>query len=754
MKLQALACAVAIVSGSLFFSNTINNAFAETAAPISTLTPTREQQLVTKQVATMVDRQHYLNMHLDAPTSERVLSMYFDSLDPDHIWFLQADIDEFTKKYGSTLGDKLKTGDLTPATEIYQRFRTRLNSYYQYSMQQLDVAQDLHRNDFIDTDREKAVFFATEAEQKAHWQKMLVSQLINLTINKEEEAAKQKALKDDPSLAAGQDLTPPEDLTPVNTLKKRFKRQLEQQKRVKNDRVVESVLNALLATYDPHSNFFAPVEAMELSRQTTLALEGIGVSIRPERGNEDYTKIETIVDGGPASKSGQVRSGDRIIGVGQDGEPIVDVIGWPSGEIVGLIRGKRGTKVTLRLLGAGAAANQARTITITRDVIQEEDAGVRTRVVTVKRDNGEKRVGVIEIPSFYLNYRARSQGGSYRSVSEDTNKALLSLQQQKVEGIVVDLRNNPGGSLEDVARMLGLLIKSGPLVQIRDSNGNVSVFRDEDGGYQAYSGPLAVIINLGSASASEIFSAAIQDYQRGIVIGSTTTGKGTAQEVKTDLLYPDSTLTLTKRKFYRVTGGSTQNKGVIPDVPLVSIYDEELGERKAKNALKWDTIQTAPYDREGVVAPFIPTLDVWSDQRVVSNPQFNYLKEIRRLSDKTKNEKQLSLNIDIRKKQMLEMEASQLAAENARRKLTGGAPYANWESYQAALDARSESRAKMKAAQRPQLPEDEAYVTESANILLDMVKLQKDHPTLTANDPPLPAPVVAAPAATTVSAAK
>ncbi len=363
MKLQAIACAVALVTGGLFFTNTFNDAFAETSTAISTLTPTREQQLVTKQVATLVDRQHYLNMHLDANTSERVLNMYLDSLDPEHIWFLQSDVNEFRTKYGKTLGDKLKLGDLNPAVEIYQRYRTRLNSFYQYSMQQLDVTQDLHRKDFIETDREKAPFFASEAEQKLQWQKMLVSQLINLTINKQEEAAKQKALKDNPALAAGQDLTPPEDLSPVNTLKKRYKRQIEQQKRVKNDRVVESVLNALLATYDPHSNFFAPVEAMELNRQTTLALEGIGVSIRPERGNEDYTKIETIIEGGPAGKSGQVRSGDRIIGVGQDGDPIVDVIGWPSSEIVGLIRGKRGTKVTLRLLASGAAANRARVVT-------------------------------------------------------------------------------------------------------------------------------------------------------------------------------------------------------------------------------------------------------------------------------------------------------------------------------------------------------------------------------------------------------
>ncbi|WP_051526441.1 carboxy terminal-processing peptidase [Alkanindiges illinoisensis] len=739
MKLQTLACAVALMTGGLFFSHTVNEAIAATTVNQQvTLAPTREQSLVTRQVATLVDRQHYLNMRLDADVSRRVLAMYIDSLDPDHTLFLQSDIDEFNKKYASSLGTSLKTGDLAPAFNIYDRYRTRLNSFYQFAMQQLDKNQNLHRNDFIELDREKAPFFNSKRDQQEHWQKMLVSQLINLNINKEEEAAKQQALKANPALAAGQDLTPPEDLTPVETLKKRYRRQMEQQTRIKSDRVLEKILNATLATYDPHSNYYAPIEAMELNRQTTLALEGIGVSIRPERGNEDYTRIETIVDGGPASKSGQVKSGDRIIGVGQEGEPIVDVIGWPSGEIVGLIRGKRGTKVTLRLLATGAAANQARVVTLTRDVIQEEDSGVRSRVVNVKRNDGEHKIGVIEIPSFYLNYRARREGNSYRSVSVDTQKALVSLQAQNVEGVVVDLRNNPGGSLEEVARMLGQFVKDGPVVQIRDGNGNVNVFRDEDGGEQIYSGPLAVIINLASASASEIFSAAIQDYQRGIVIGSTTTGKGTAQVQLDSLAYGQATLT--QRKFYRITGGSTQNKGVVPDVPLINIYDEDLGERKAKNALKWDTIQTAPYKREGVVTPFVPQVTTWSTQRTNAEPQFVYLSALKSIAEKTKDKKQSSLNIDVRKREIKDLEAETLRAENVRRTATGLQPYANWESYQAALDARSESRAKMKAAQRPPLPEDEAFVTESANILMDMVGLQKAHPDAKVSDPSITVP--------------
>ena len=394
--------------------------------------------------------------------------------------------------------------------------------------------------------------------------------------------------------------------------------------------------------------------------------------------------------------------------------------------------------MTLRLLATGAAANQARVVTLTRDVIQEEDSGVRSRVVNVKRNDGEHKIGVIEIPSFYLNYRARREGNSYRSVSVDTQKALVSLQSQSVEGVVVDLRNNPGGSLEEVARMLGQFVKDGPVVQIRDGNGNVNVFRDEDGGEQVYSGPLAVIVNLASASASEIFSAAIQDYQRGIVIGSTTTGKGTAQVQLDSLAYGQATLT--QRKFYRITGGSTQNKGVVPDVPLINIYDEDLGERKAKNALKWDTIQTAPYKREGVVTPFVPQVTTWSTQRTKAEPQFVYLSALKSIAEKTKDKKQSSLNIDVRKREIKDLETETLRAENVRRTATGLQPYANWESYQAALDARSESRAKMKAAQRPPLPEDEAFITESANILMDMVGLQKAHPDAKVSDPSITVP--------------
>lgn len=726
MKLQYLACAVALASGGLFFTHVVTEAMAatETQTILNDILPTQEQALVARQMATLVDRQHYLPMRLNTETSTKIFDMYIDSLDPDHALFLQSEVDQLRQMYARNFGLALKTGNLKPAYDIHALYRKRVKSYYDFMLAELKKPQNLNQpNETINTDREDAPFFNTQAEQQAYWKKVIVSQLINLTITKEEEAAKQQVLKENPELAAGENLVPPEDLTPVETLTKRYTRQLERITRLKSDDVLDRTLNAMLATYDPHSNYYPPIDAMELNRQTTLQLEGIGVTIRPERGNEDYTKIETLVEGGPASKTGQVRSGDRILGVAQEGEAMVDVVGWSSQELVGIIRGKRGTKVTLKLLAAGAPASQARLVTITRDVIQEEDAGLRTRVVEVDYQGKKQKVGVIEIPSFYLNYRARRAGSDYRSVAEDTANALVDLSKQKVAGVIVDLRNNPGGSLEEVAKMLGQVIKEGPVVQIRDGNGNVSIFEDTDGGEQLYSGPLAVMVNLASASASEIYSAAIQDYGRGIVIGSTTTGKGTAQIQLDSLAYGQATLT--QRKFYRVTGGSTQNKGVIPDIKLIDIYFEQFGERESKNPLEWDTIPTAAFKREGMIQPYIARLQQASDRRRANDPQFKYLDSYVSLAKETAEEDILSLDIDTRKAKIQALEARTLQAENLRRQETGLEPYPNWESYQAAIDARSEARAKMKAAKRPPLPEEEAFVTESAKILLDMIVAQQ-----------------------------
>ncbi|MGM8887188.1 carboxy terminal-processing peptidase, partial [Psychrobacter sp. 1U2] len=314
--------------------------------------------------------------------------------------------------------------------------------------------------------------------------------------------------------------------------------------------------------------------------------------------------------------------------------------------------------------------------------------------------------------------RARRNGEDYRSVSVDTEKAIKALNKENIDGLVVDLRNNPGGSLDEVAKMLGLFIKGGPLVQIRDNRGNVQVYRDDDGGKQLYDGKVVVLTNLASASASEIFAAAIQDYGRGLVVGSTTTGKGSAQ-IQLDNLALGSA-TLTQRKFYRITGGSTQNKGVVPDVELVNIYDDAtFGERAQKKALPWDTIKTAAYKPEGKFASdTLATLNQQSKIRQQQNPQFVYLSTLNDIRDMDDEKKPIDLDINSRRAKMELIEQRSLQAENKRLIATGKSPYANWDTYQAAMDAKFEERSKMKVDERPQLPEDEAFISEAAYLML------------------------------------
>ena len=292
MKLQTIACAVAVATGGFFFTHVVSEAIAANDTVVrqgaTQIQPTQEQALVTRQLATLVDRQHYLNQRLDSQMSKRILDFYIDSLDADHSLFLRSEVEKYQKQYGATLGMALKAGDLSAPYAIHALYRERLTEFYQFMLAELKKPQNLkQKNVFIDTDREKAPFFNSKAEQHEYWRKMLVSQLINLTLSREEEQAKQKALKENPSLANGQDLSGPEDLTPEQTLTKRYTRQLERIGRLKSDDVLDKALNAMTLSYDPHSNYFPPVDAIELNRQSSLQLEGIGVSIRPDRSNED-----------------------------------------------------------------------------------------------------------------------------------------------------------------------------------------------------------------------------------------------------------------------------------------------------------------------------------------------------------------------------------------------------------------------------------------------------------------------------------
>jgi carboxyl-terminal processing protease len=713
---QFTASVLALAIGGTALMQSYQGAVAAEAAT----TITSEQRQVARQVAALLDRSHYLDKRMDAKTGKEVLADYIDALDPNHSLFLQSDVDEFNKKYGDNFADYLKRGDLKAGFDIYNRFTQRSNEYYAFADKFLASKVNLNRNDTVIMNREKLPRFNTKTELQDFWQKQLTFQLIGLTINQDEEKSKDAFLQANADKYDTQELVKNEQRTPSQILANRLKRQKGQLERVSSDQILENVLNAAMAAYDPHSNYFAPVQTTEMQIQSTLELVGIGVSIQPDRKNPDYTRIVSLVDGGPAARSGQVKANDLIIGVAEDGKKMVDTVGWSTREIVNLIRGKKGTTVIIRIKAPNAPDSAARNVTLVRDVIQQEEAGVTHRVISVKDNNGvDKKIGVLEIPSFYLNYKARRAGEDYRSVSIDTENALKALNAQNVDGLVVDLRDDPGGSLDEVAKMIGLFVKSGPLVQIRDNRGNIQVYEDEDGGEQLFTKPMTVLVNLGSASASEIFAAAIQDYGRGLILGSTTTGKGSAQ-IQLDNLALGSA-TLTQRKFYRITGGSTQNKGVVPDIELVNVYDGlDYGERSMKNPLQWDTIRAAPYKPAGEYSQAtLKTLNQLSQQRQGSNPQFQYLSALNAIRKAEDDKKPVDLNLEKRKAYRLSLEDKTLQAENARRAALGEAPYPNWTAYQAAEDAKMEARSRMKSGERPKLPENEAYVIEAAKVMFD-----------------------------------
>lgn len=715
---QWLLSAASVGVAGLILTQSYGTAVANTDTDSFVQTP--EQKTTTRQVAALLDRSHYLNQPLDSKMGGEILSMYIDSLDPNHSLFLQSDVDEFKRKYGSDFGDRLKRGDLSAGADIFERYRLRSDEYFEMAKTLLNTNMDLTGKETIILDREKLGHFKTKKAQRDYWKRQIKFQLISITLGQEDEKAKEKIFLSNPDITRGQDLVRNDQRTPSEILLNRLTRQQGQMQRFNDDEIMETVLNTAMLTYDPHSNYYAPIQATELQIQSSLQLEGIGVSIRPDRKNPDYTRIVTLVEGGPAAKSGQIKPNDLIVGIAKDGKNMTDVVGWSTREIVGLIRGKRGTSVTLKLRQPNSPEASARTVTVVRDIIEQEESGVTQRVIEIQQPNDAtpKRIGVLEIPSFYLNYRARRNGEDYRSVSIDTERALKELNQENIDGLVVDLRNNPGGSLDEVARMLGLFIKSGPLVQIRDNRGNVQVYRDDDGGEQLYDGKMTVLTNLASASASEIFAAAIQDYGRGLIVGSTTTGKGSAQ-IQLDNLALGSA-TLTQRKFYRITGGSTQNKGVVPDVELVNIYDDAtFGERAQKKALPWDTIKTAAYKPEGKFTNnTLATLNQQSKIRQQKNPQFVYLSELNDIRDMEDEKTPIVLDINSRREKMKLVEKRTLQAENKRQKASGERTYANWNTYQAAIDAKFEERSQMKAPERPQLPEDEAYIKEAAYLML------------------------------------
>ena len=513
------------------------------------LQTTPRQQQVAQRVAQLVETDHYSHQNIDDRLSEQILKNYLEALDGNRQYFLESDIAYFSR-YGHSMDDVLQTGDMEPVFDIFRLYRLRAQQYLTFALSQLQQEPDFTINENFVFDREKAPWIATPQEMQENWRKRVKNDALSLIM----------ADKPWPKAA--------------DVLSKRYERVLKRINELDGDDVFETFMNSFARTLDPHSSYLNPRQSEEYRIQMSLSYQGIGASLQID---DEKVSVLNVIPGGPAAIDGRLKINDKITGVGQGTEgEIVDVVGWQLDDVVQLIRGPQATSVRLQILPADAAPGAPeQVLTLVRDKIKLEEQAAKSDIREITRGGHVTKIGVITVPSFYQDFDARSRGDEdYVSTTRDVRRLLGELNKQGIEGLVMDLRGNGGGHLTEATSLTGLFIDTGPVVQVRNTNGRVDVLPDPEPSV-AYSGPLVVLVDRFSASASEIFTAAIQDYRRGIVIGQQTFGKGTVQN-----LYPLDQyvrrvpepglgqLTLTVGKYYRVTGGSTQNKGVVPDIAL------------------------------------------------------------------------------------------------------------------------------------------------------------------------------------------
>ncbi len=532
----------------------------------------REEQLVTM----LLSRSHYAHKDIDDSVSVKMFNEYIDLLDGNKLYFTQADIDSFSV-YRLQLDNDLMLGRLEPAYRIFNRFMQRFHQRMVYVQKRLNRPFDFSIDESYVYDRRELPRAKTTSQLDSIWRKRLKNEALKLKLT----GKKWDEI--------------------VKTLKKRYKNIEDRVRKSQSEDVFQYFMNALAETFDPHTAYMSPKLSDDFKIRMSHSLEGIGAVLQVE---DDYTKVVSIVAGGPADKAGELHPNDRIAGVGQGatGE-LTDVIGWRIDDVVQLIRGPKGTTVRLQIIPAEASLESPPdTIAIVRDKVRLKDRAAKSDTLEITENGRTFKIGVIDVPDFYLDYEAMRKGDpDYASTTKDVKRLLGELQSAGVEGIIIDLRNNGGGFLTEAINMTGLFIKEGPVVQVRSANGRVEVDRDEDPSV-TYRGPLAVLVNQFSASASEIFAAAIQDYQRGLILGTQSFGKGTVQNIvhlnrflrKTTAKLGQVKMTIAK--FYRINGGSTQNMGVVPEIEFPSAYSSaEVGERSMPNALKWDEIRPLSY---------------------------------------------------------------------------------------------------------------------------------------------------------------
>ena len=604
------------------------------------LKPKKHYGQEARLVSQILTTYHFKKIALDDSLSAVILDNYISTLDNNKSYFTQSDITEF-EQYRNKLDDMTTLGEVDVAFVIFNRFRDRFNQRMEYVRGKLTSrAYDYTKDEFYQTDRDNEDWAVNGDELNELWRKIIKSQTLSLKLS----GRSQDEIEEN--------------------IAKRYKRFQKNVDQYTSEDVFELYMNTVAEAFDPHTNYFSPRTSDRFKQNMSLSLEGIGARLQMDN---DFTKIVQIMPGGPAEKSGLLHDNDRIVGVAQgaDGE-MVDVIGWRLDDVVQLIKGPKGTTVRLEILEAKNGMNgKPAEITLIRDKIKIEDLEAKAEVIDLNDSGQSHKVGVITLPGFYMDFEAYQNGDpDYNSTTRDVKRLIQELKSKGIDGLMVDLRNNGGGSLAEAIDLTGLFIKDGPVVQVKTSGNKIEVGKDDDPEL-LWDGPLAVMINRFSASASEIFAGAIQDYGRGVVIGEQTFGKGTVQNVIDLGRYIDvpdgekvGQLKLTLQKFYRVTGSSTQHLGVDPDINLPSAFDaSEFGESSNPSALPWDQIAGTKYDlTNDVSSRLIAQLNTDYENRLTSDI------DLKNLAEETVELKQnlarteISLNEEVRKKQMEEAE--------------------------------------------------------------------------------------------------
>ncbi|NJO00437.1 MAG: carboxy terminal-processing peptidase [Bacteroidia bacterium] len=619
--------------------------FAFSLPDTSLLHPEEVHAKKASVISMIISLNHYSKKKLDDQISAQIFDRYLEDLDDNRTYFLASDIAHF-QQYRNELDDYVQKGNLDPIYEMFNLRKQRMLDRFAKNIKALENDYDFKAEEYLDTEREDAPWASSEADLDELWRKEIKNSLLNLVIT-------------------GKTLEESKEL-----LKTRYERYLKSIEQINSEDVFEIFMNSVANTFDPHTAYFSPVSSQNFNMRINQSFEGIGARLQTDN---DYTLVNEIIPGGPAFKSKQLQPNDKIIGVAQGDEgEFVDVIGWRIDDVVSLIRGDKGTIVRLQVVSAGAAAtSKPKVIRLVRDKIKLEEQSATKRVINVERDGQNLKLGVITIPSFYIDYEDYRAGNpDYKSTTNDVKKLLAELETEKIDGLIIDLRYNGGGALKEAVDLTGLFIDEGPVVQVRNANGRVNLVADETPGL-VYDGPLAVLVNVFSASASEIFAGAIQDYKRGLIIGEQTYGKGTVQSpidlerYIQDENQPLGQLNLTLSKYYRAAGSSTQHLGVLPDIQMPSLFErKEVGEDAQATALPWDEIRATRFDPEDEVSTsLIGKLQKSYEQRLKSDPDMKKLQDLIKEVKVLEERKQISLNIDKRKQEAEEYEQHQTERE-------------------------------------------------------------------------------------------